>query len=38
MRAQHPPFAIAKPKDASYKYIGGGRKDLFWKRQEKGKV
>ena len=37
MRAQHPAFSIAKVSDPTYKYIGGKRPDLFWKKMQTGK-
>jgi len=37
MVAQHPPFSMAVAKDPFYKFIGGGRPDLFWKKMMSNK-
>ena len=37
MVAAHPPFDKAIPRNSTYKFIGGGRNDLFWKAMSKNK-
>lgn len=37
MVAQHPPFAMATPKDPHYKTISANRSDLFWKLHSRNK-
>ena len=38
MVAAHPPFDKAVPRNTNYKFIGGGRNDLFWRTMSRNKA